>query len=77
MEVILKFNITDTDEREAFENIMRADKLQSALFEISYNLKKRVKSQADKTMTAEEAIDFAFEAILSIIENSGIDIDEL
>lgn len=77
MEAILKYDLNSEEDRDNFDNILRANKMQAALFELAYNLRSKVMGQISDNMNIEEVVDLFIDSIINEIENNGINIDEL
>lgn len=80
MKGILKFNLSDKDEREAHLRAVRSTDLASALFEISCNLRRNVNNPIkDEHFHAvtEQVIDSVFEKIESTLNDHNLNMNEL
>jgi hypothetical protein len=79
MKAILKFDLSDPDDREDHERIMKATDMASVLWELSTNSKKTMEWELDThpEMTAGEALDMFYEKFNELMEDNDINIDRI
>ena len=83
MKATLEFELPK--EQHEFNHTCNAQKYASALFEISHNLRKKINYKADAIRDNDDSvgesiykgIDIVFDLIYIIIEDEGINIDDL
>lgn len=77
---LLKYDLTDPDDQIEFNRACAALDLSVAVWEIVYNLKKRVERELDSKDGTEkeyELLDSVFSKIHEILNERGINIDKL
>lgn len=77
---LLKYDLTDPDDQIEFNRACAALDLSVAVWEIVYNLKKRVERELDSKDGTEkeyELLDSVFNKIHEILNERGINIDKL
>ena len=77
---LLKYDITDSDEAMAFMRCVKSTEMAMCLWEIKYNIKKKLQYQLDgkdAPDTSYDALDDFFEKINEIFEEHNINMDEL
>lgn len=80
MKAILEFDLDNPDDVTSHLRCVKAIDMASALFEISHNLRKRSERACDKLAEDADSYDgmhATFEVIDEILEECGIDMDEL
>lgn len=83
MNAQLTFDLTDPDDRMAHLRCVKAMDMALVLWEIHYNLYKRIEneiahhSEQGTPMDAFEAQDLIFEALRELFDEHGINVDEL
>jgi hypothetical protein len=80
-QAILKYDLSDSDDRMEFERATKAVDMALVLWELQYNYRKKYKRQveADDKATEREfdLIDIIFNDVLELITEHGINIDSL
>ena len=80
---ILEFDLSDFDDKMAFERCIKSTDMSLVLFEMVYNMKKRLyydfeeKEEKGETSTVYDGIDSVFEKLSEELSERGIDIDRL
>jgi hypothetical protein len=80
MKSTLEFNLDDPDDRMSNLRSFNSLGMALALHEITYNLKKKIHNRIDEYDLGNECIDIVdsvFEDIRDIMEDNGLNIDEL
>jgi hypothetical protein len=84
-EAILKFNLTDPEDRLEFERVNKSQDFALAIWSIVYNTRKRIeyemenkleKPDLEKRPDAFDGIDAVYSAIFEILEEHQISIDK-
>jgi hypothetical protein len=68
MEAILKYDLSDMDEKESFLKASRADNMHIVLWEIIHNVKKRTENQYQEGKDYYDGIENCFNEIRELIE---------
>lgn len=82
MEAVLKFDFNEFDDRVAHLRCVKANNMFNVLFDITHNLKKNIErkienSYSEQQLTSEQTLDLVFEEIVYLMEQQGVNIDEL
>ena len=78
MKAILKFNLDDHDDKQAHLRAVKSVDMASFIFQLIYNEKKSLMNQLEnKDMKDWEAVNMVFERIHELIDEHGINVDEL
>lgn len=72
---ILEFDLSDLDDLASYTRVVNADKMAAALFEIRYNMMKKVQNTIEAT--GNDALDCVGEELTSIFEDCHLNIDEI
>lgn len=72
---ILEFDLSDLDDLASYTRVVNADKMAAALFEIRYNMMKKVRDAIERTN--DDALDCVSEELTSIFEDCHLNIDEI
>lgn len=72
---VLLFDISDVDGKMAHFRASKATDMANALFEITHNLRKKIRWMGDEYEG--KGVDEAFEQIHNILEENKVNIDEL
>ena len=79
----LEFNLTDFDDKMEFERCTKSTDLCLVIFEMVYNMKKRLyydvesKEENGESLTVYDGVDLVFEKLQEQLSERGIDIDRL
>ena len=74
----LEYNLSDIDEEQDFKRAIMANKMASALWDITHNTKKQLSYSFDgKEIDKYDALDLVFEKIHEILDNNHLDTEEL
>lgn len=79
----LEFDLTDFDDKMEFERCTKSTDMCLVLFEMIYNMKKRLyydvesKEEKGEVLTVYDGIDSVFEKLSEQLSERGIDIDRL
>lgn len=79
----LEFNLTDFDDKMEFERCTKSTDLCLVIFEMVYNMKKRLyydvesKEEKGESLTVYDGVDLVFEKLHEQLSERGIDIDRL
>lgn len=77
-EAILKFNIDEPEDRKAHFRAVKSLDMALALWEITHNTKKSLEwAMEGKEIDKYEALEMVYEKIYEILDNNGINTDEL
>lgn len=75
---ILEFNLSDYDDASAYTRAVNADKMASALFEIHYNMLKKVRFIIEsKDVDSHSVLDLVGEEMTTILNDCYLNIDEI
>lgn len=72
---ILEFDLSDLDDLASYTRVVNADKMAAALFEIRYNMIKKVEHKIERT--GEDALDCVSEELSSILEECHLNVEEI
>ena len=70
------FDLSDSEDLREYNLFNNAGGMFNALFEISYNLKKKISYQLQEDETL-DALDLTFEKIAQILEENNVILDKL
>lgn len=75
---IIEYNLSDFDDNMAHLRAVKSSDMVIVLWEIVYNMKKKVKAQIeDESLDGHDALDKIYEHIIECMSEHGIKIDEL
>lgn len=75
---ILEYNLSDLDDLAAYTRVVNADKMASALFEIQYNMLKKVRHIIEyKEIDSHDAIDLVAEELSNILNECYLNVEEI
>jgi hypothetical protein len=76
---IIKYDLSDPDDLREFKQNAASSAMASALFEITYNAKKRLEFELEQkeNINKYETLELVFERISEILYENNINIDEL
>lgn len=75
---ILKYDLTDSDDRMGFLRATKSLDMAMALWEMTYNVKKKMQSQVEnENLDAYDAVEKVFDKFWEIIKDHDINIDSL
>lgn len=72
---ILEFDLSDSDDLASYTRVVNADKMASALFEIRYNMLKRVRYALESNDS--DALDLIGEEISNILNDCYLSVEEI
>jgi len=72
MKAILEFNLDEPDDRMAHLRCIKSTDMAIVLFDIVYNLRKEIEN-----IDTDEKLDLFYDKLNAIMEEQGINIDEL
>lgn len=73
--VRIEFELNNPEDFQAFQLYSQIDAMSSVLFEITHNLKKKVRYSLNGD--SDDVLDVVFKEIHNLIEESGVDINKL
>lgn len=76
---VLKFDLTDFDDRQEFERVIKATDMASVIWEYLRNSRKEIerKFESNEGFDSYDGIEACFEKFGEILEKNNINIDEL
>jgi hypothetical protein len=76
---IIKYDLSNPDDFREFKQAAASSAMTSALFEITYNAKKRLEFELEQKENIDkyEILELVFEKIQSIVREHNINVDEL
>ena len=80
---ILEFDLSDFDDKMAFERCIKSTDMSLVLFEMVYNMKKKLhyefeeREEKGEKLTVYDGIDSVFEKLSEQLSERGINIDKL
>ncbi len=78
MKAILEFNLDNPDDRMAHLGAVKAADMANVLFEITHNLKHRLRSNESLSdLSNSEVLDRVFEEIAELMDSNNINLEEI
>jgi len=75
---ILEYNLSDSDDAASYTRAVNADKMASALFEIHYNMLKKVRGIIEsKDVDSHDALDLVGEELVNILNECYLNVEEI
>lgn len=75
---ILEYNLSDSDDLASYTRAVNADKMASALFEIQYNMLKKVRHIIEsKDVDAHDSLDLVAEELSNILNDCYLNVEEI
>lgn len=74
----LEYNLSDLDDLASYTRAVNADKMASALFEIQYNMLKKVRHIVEsRDVDAYDSLDLIAEELTSILNDCYLNVEEI
>jgi len=78
MKALLKFDLSDIDDRDAFDRCNKADAMASVLWEFLFNTKKSIESAVEvNKIDTYDAVDLVYDKLRDMLNDESIDIEQL
>lgn len=77
MKTIIKFDDSNPEDIKGLKRAIKATDMAIVLFEIKYNLRKKIDSSIPKNVNQGYTIDYVFDEIRDLLEENAINIDDL
>lgn len=72
---ILEYNLSNSEDLASYTRAVNADKMASALFEIHYNMLKKVRDMLDDSDA--DALDLVGEELVNILNECYLNVEEI
>jgi len=77
MKAIIKFDLNKPEDKLRHYQCVSSEDTATALWDIAYNLRKKVEWEVESRLDNVDPLDIVFEHIAGILEDNNIDIDRL